>query len=363
MDQTTDNTNPQKTVCVGGQGNVGSQLVGHVARMPIVRRMTCVDPDVYSAGNLGAQEISEGDVGAAKALAAARRLRAINQAIQVTAIVDRVENVPWGQLRADVIIGCVDNKDARAAINRVARRLGLVYIDVAIRADGLLARVDVYGPRPEDACVQCAWGAADYESLGRTFSCTGELRDAPSTGASSALGGMAAAMAAMECQKILEGAPIPAGKQVVIESACHHAYLNTLRRNPNCRFGHNSPPIHPVSADTLGELGEAASAALGETAISLSVEARTWLTKLMCPACGQPASVLTLQGRVSRRLARCSHCGQIRQPVGFDMLPRLDLGSARRGLLNRPLSRLGLSIGDVVRVSSANREESFELVR
>jgi molybdopterin/thiamine biosynthesis adenylyltransferase len=358
-----DNMKDGKTIAVIGQGNIGSQLLGHIGRMPMIRRVICVDPDVYTPGNLESQSITATDVGLAKAQAAARRLRDIRPGLEVTAIVDRVENVPWGALRADVICGCVDSKATRASINRIARRLGQAYVDAGIRADGLMARVDVYAPSPEGACIECAWGEKDYESLGQSHSCAGEIREAPSSKPGSALGGLAASIQAIECGKLLEsgGQRSPASRQIVIEAVCGHLYVNIPRRNPACRFDHREWPIRQAAATTLGELAAAGAAMIEETPAALAVEARSWVTRLACRGCGQQSPVLRLDGRISRRLRQCRLCGAERQPVGFHMLPRLDLATARPAWLKQPLTRLGLRAGDVVRLSGAHREQCVEL--
>ena len=364
MSKVADNLPAGTTVAVIGLGNIGSQLLGHVARLRQVRRIICVDPDAYAPANMATQEICIGDVGIAKASAAARRLHGIRKDLEATAIVDRVENVPWGQVRADVICGCVDSKGARAGINLIARRLGMPYVDAGIRADGLMARVDVYGSGPDGPCLECAWGQKDYESLGRAYSCAGEIREAPSTGATSALGGLAAAMQAMECRKILEGVELPSSsaRQVVIEAVCHQLMVNALRRNPTCRFDHGERQICGMRGTTLAEVAAEGEKMIGEAPAAIAVESKSWVTRLACRGCSEQVATLRLQGRIGRRLIRCPRCGDQRQAVGFNMLPRLELCSVPRGLMNQPLARLGLRVGDVVQLRGAQREQCIELI-
>jgi molybdopterin/thiamine biosynthesis adenylyltransferase len=363
MNGHTSNKSDGRTVVIVGLGNVGSQLAGHLARMPKVKRIICVDPDVYTDANRTAQEICDRDVNVAKATAAARRLRRIRDGLHVTAIVDRVENVPRGWLRADLICGCGDSKSVRAAINLIARRLRIPYVDAGIRAQGLLARVDVYGPREEDACMACGFSQNDYETMGRTYSCAGEFREAPNTEASSALGGVAAALQAMECAKVLDsGGPcVQAGRQVVIEAECHHVLVNQLRRNPACWFDHRERPILRQRAATLGELASVGAKLLGGASVAIAVETKSWVKKVVCRGCGQSASVLVLQGRINGRLKKCPRCGDDRQPVGFSMMPRLQLALLTERQRKAPLSRIGLRTGDVVRLSDSEREAWIEL--
>jgi adenylyltransferase/sulfurtransferase len=346
----------KRSVAMIGAGNIGSQLLGHLARMPIFGRIICVDPDTYSAGNRTAQEIDDSDINVSKATAMARRVRNIQPGIEVIPIVDRVENVPWGQLRADLICGCVDSKASRAAINLIARRLGIIYIDAGIRADGLLARVDVYGPEETDACIECGFGRADYEAMGRIYSCTGEFREAPSTGASSALGGLAAALQAIECAKVLENNPAHPcfGRQIVIESESHHLLVNKLRRNPQCRCDHTRRRIERVTASNLDDLAAAGASQWGGASSAAYVESKSWVTRLVCRGCGEGASTLALQGRISGRLSKCPRCGDQRQAVGFGMLPRLEIAALTPRQRTMSLARVGLRAGDVVSLSNGN---------
>jgi molybdopterin/thiamine biosynthesis adenylyltransferase len=363
MSITYDNLAAGKTVTVIGAGNIGSQLLGHLARMPEVRRITCVDPDQYGPDNLSTQDIGNADIGVAKAPAAARRLRRIRENLEITAIVDRVENVPWGRLRADAFCGCVDSKAARASINLVARRLGTPYVDAGIRADGLLARVDVYGPGPGGACLECGWGKRDYESLGTAWSCTGEPREAPRSGAGSALGGLAAAMQALECRKLLEGGAPDClfDRQVVIEAVRHHLFVNVLRQSPVCRFDHRKVQIHAARAETLADLQAQGTTLLGQPAEALAVERKSWVTQVACRSCGEQAPVLRLQGRLDRQQARCPRCREQRQAVGFGMMPRLNFAFLPPERLAEPLSCIGLADGDVVSVRGADREVAVEV--
>lgn len=355
MSDARNNAKTRKKVAVIGLGNTGSPLVALLARLELVGEIVCVDPDTYSRENLPAQAITTGDIGVPKATAVAKRLHAIRPDLQVTAIVNRVENVPWGTLRADVVCGCVDSKAARAAINLIARRLGIPYVDSGVRADGLLARVDTYAPDPDAACMECGWGTTDYESLGRIYSCTGEVREAPGTGATASLGALAAAIQALECQRVLSG-DFVGGRQIVLEAAAYHLYANTLRRNHACRFDHSIRAITASAATTPGGLLEAN----GTPEATLAVEGKSWVTHLVCPECGHQSHALHLRGRGCPR--QCPACLSVLQPTGFGMLPRLELSSASAGLLTRQLTSLGLRRGDVVTLAHGDSEgQCYEL--
>ena len=99
-----------------GVGNLGSHAAAALARLPSLGRLTLVDPDVYEFSNLSSQAIERRDIGRRKVDVLARRLGAINPALHVVPIAERVEDVPLGRLRADVIAGGLDSRAARLSV-------------------------------------------------------------------------------------------------------------------------------------------------------------------------------------------------------------------------------------------------------
>ena len=158
-------------VVVGAGGNIGSHLVAHLARTSGVARITLVDRDVYDETNLASQDITLGDVGKPKVAVQARRLRRIAPALTVCPVEDTLENVPLGLLRGDVILGCLDSRAARRALNLVAWRLHVPWIDAGVHGPDLLVRVNVHRPGPDQPCLECAWDARDYEIAQQDYPC------------------------------------------------------------------------------------------------------------------------------------------------------------------------------------------------
>jgi molybdopterin/thiamine biosynthesis adenylyltransferase len=356
-----------ESVAVIGLGNNGGQVVTHLARTARVKRLVLVDHDSVRPENRS-QEYLPSDIGQKKAIATARRVRRIRQhdPVEVEAIVARVEDVPWGRIRVGVIIGCVDSALPRLSINEIAWRLGVPWIDTGIRADGSLARVQLHIPAIDAPCFECSLGVKDRDSsLSRAFSCDGRLNESAPTGASSALGGLAASLAAIECQKLFDGSMDQslAGRQLIVEARYHHYYVNTLRRNRACPFDHQVWSIQkaPQTVRTVGDLVEHGRKLLGgELPVSVSAE-RMWVTRLVCLQCGQQARALRLQGRIGAKQRRCAQCGGEMQSMGFYLLPHLDIGSAGDRLLARPLRRFGLCSCDILTLNGSHGCQHVEL--
>ncbi len=359
---------PVKSVkVIGAGGNIGSHAVAHIARILGVGQVTLVDRDVYEWKNLRSQDITRADVGKPKALVQARRLRRIRPDLRVVPVADDVRNVPLGQLRADVILACLDSRAARQCVNEVAWRLGVPWIDAGVAARGWLARVNVYVPSADAPCLECAWDARDYKTLEQTQPCQRDGREATApTNAPSGLGALAAALQAIECQKLLSGQweQVAVGRQVLIDAAFHTHCVTTFRRNPQCRFDHAVWHIEKFAGGedvTLGQVLQRASSSTDlNGSLVLKVEGNSFVTRLTCPRCYQTREVLCLSSRLASRLRMCP-CGQAMLATGFDRREQLGGVSLSSAMLQRSLRRIGLRTGDVLTVRDDSTEVHYEL--
>src|SRR5262249_17489455 len=289
--------------------------------IPEVERVLLVDPDTYEARNLTGQAITAGDVGQPKAIAQARQLRCIRPDLPVVALVEALEDVPLGILRADVILSCLDSRGARQAANVAAWRVGRPLIDAGVLGSALLARVNVYLPGDDAPCVECAWNDEDYELIAQEYPCVG--RTTAPTNAPSSLGALAAALQAIECQNLLRGdhGTLAAACQVMVDALQHRHFVTRLPRNPRCRFDHRTWDIARLGSGpeelTVGSLfGLGADPrATGERRIR--VPQQVFASGLVCTACGHRREItLHLAGRLGARDRICQSCGGTMRPAG-----------------------------------------------
>ena len=359
----------KKVVVVGAGGNIGSHLVPHLGRIPGVGSILLVDRDTYEPKNLAGQDAGRSDIGRAKAKVQARKLRGINPELEVTAVVDSVENLPLGRLRADVIVVCVDSRVSRQYLSRAAWRLRVVLIDAGVRAEGLLARVNVYLPGRNAPCMECAWSPVDYQAIEVKYPCPEHRPEAPATNAPSSLGALAAALEAVELEKVLGGQWDEAlvGRQVLVSATHHKHWVTSFRRNRDCRFDHRTwrvrrlrqGPEEITPGDVL-ELGRKVGAGSGP--VELYVEGKAFLGRLSCSGCGWTRKLpIRLSGRLRRSEETCRQCGGSLRPVGFDTADWLSLQYLDEKLLTRPLRYLGFRAGDVFALSGPDKEVHFEL--
>ena len=158
------------SVVVIGLGTIGSALVPLLARIAGVFRMILVDPDTYTVSNVENQAIDTSAAGRPKVEVQAKLIRAINPQIRVDAIQERVENVPLGRLDGSILMSCVDNRNARQAINRIACRYGNPWLDAAVDPASLV-RVNGYMPGASTPCLECAWHDESYDLLNQNYPC------------------------------------------------------------------------------------------------------------------------------------------------------------------------------------------------
>lgn len=355
-------------IVVGAGGNIGSHLVPHLARSPEIAHLVLIDRDVYEERNLNGQRITARSVRRKKAVVQAREAHAINPRLRVTAITDDVENLPLGALRGDVILACLDSRRARQTVNQAARRLGVPWVDAGVLGEALLARVDVFLPGADAPCLECGWDERDYAAIEQSYPCHPNGKTPPATQAPSALGGLAAALQAIECGKVLRnGAERPsAGLQVVLDASHHRHFLTARRRNPTCRLGdHEAWTIHCLRAApqdlTLGEVFGIAGRLGAAADLGLSIEGKRFVQELTCTGCGRSRRLLRLDTALRSRDSRCPSCGSRLAATGFGLLDRLESAALPRRLRNRPLHQLGLQPGEVVTITSREGEVHIEL--
>ena len=207
-------------VVVVGLGAIGSAFVALLARVPWVARVTLVDFDRYTEANLRSQLIYRCDVGELKAAVQARRMRAENPRLEVCAIPDRVENVPMGRLRGDLVIGCTDTKVSRQFLSELAFRWGVPFLDSGVLAAQQLARASVFVPGAGAPCAQCAWDDGDYALLEMEYPCGANVAPTRASDTAPVLAALAAGLLANECEKLVAagGARTQAGYQITLDA-------------------------------------------------------------------------------------------------------------------------------------------------
>ena len=311
-------------------------------------------------------------MGKPKVAVQARRLRRIAPALTVCPVEDTLENVPLGLLRGNVILGCLDSRAARRALNLVAWRLHVPWIDAGVHGPDLLVRVTSTGPDLDEPCLECAWDARDYEIARQDYPCASDWPPAVGaphpTAAPSSLGALAAALLALECRKLLAGDDdrLAIGKQVTLSALAHRHFVTRFTANPACRFDHETWRIDTLSRGpeeaTLRQVFALGRARDDRAPLRLAVPHQTFATALSCLTCRERHAVSPyLFDRLSPGRRTCAACGRRLRAAGPDLVEWLAEADVPSFVHDAPLVSLGFRRGDVLTVASAAQGAHLQL--
>jgi molybdopterin/thiamine biosynthesis adenylyltransferase len=147
-------------VLVVGAGALGNELIKNLALLGF-GNVLVVDLDAIENSNLSRSVLfREADCGSSKAEVVAARAKDIFPDIKARGLRRNiVYDLGLGVYRwADVILGGLDNREARVAINRAAARVGKPWIDGAIERLQDVARVFDPATGP---CYECTMSEVD----------------------------------------------------------------------------------------------------------------------------------------------------------------------------------------------------------
>ncbi len=346
-------------ILVVGAGALGNEVLKNLALLG-VGDVQVVDFDQVEVGNLSRSVLFRAeDAGQPKAVVAARRALELNPSIEIHAIVgDVIHDVGLGLFRdADIVIGCLDNREARLWVNRQCWKVRRPWIDAGIQE--IQGVVKIFVP-PDSACYECAMTRRDYELLNLRYSCPLLSRDDIQQGkvpTAPTIASMMAALQVQEALKLLHDLPVAAGSVHVYNGVGNQFYTTRLPRREDC-LSHEEYP-EPLAlpgighASTLSELLTAAAATLDDPH-TLHLD-RDLVTALNCPRCGTPTSIMRPRSQVRQSEALCPECGGSAVPETCSSVEAVDaLASAR-------LCDLGVPPYDIVRVEGRHATGFFLL--
>lgn len=336
-------------VLVVGAGALGNELLKNLALLG-VGHVHLIDLDRIESSNLSRSVLFRaGDEGESKAEVAARRAHELNPDIEVLPLVgDVMTDIGLGLFRdVDVVLGGLDNREARLFINQSCWKVGTPWIDGAIEVLHGVARVFVPG---EGACYECTMSEVDYQLLSNRRSCALLTRDEVEQGKIPTTPTVASVIAGIQVQEFIKllhkerDLPVLVGRGFVFNGLTHDSYIVEYPVRPDCLAHDHYETIMelPVSASScrLGECLDWAEDALGEEA-GIELE-RELVVGLSCPGCGTMDPALTLLSKMRESEARCPECAKVRVP---HMVHFLNRGSL---LQDKVLTELGIPPYDIV---------------
>ncbi len=342
-----------------GVGALGNEILKNLALLG-VGNVFLADLDRVEDSNLSRSILfRERDRGQPKVEAAAERARDIYPQMHLGGLAGNiVYDLGLGIYRwADVILGGLDNREARVAINRAAARCGKPWIDGAIeRLDGVARVFDpAHGP-----CYECTMNEIDWKMLQARRSCALLNRDELLDGKVPTTPTTASIIAGIQCQeavKLLHGKEILAGKGFVFEGTSHQSYLVTYSRKPDCMAHEVDDPVIPldwgVDAVRVGEFLEFVRSDLAADAV---IDLNNDLVQsLACPACREEEPKFCSLGKLTERDGPCPSCGTQRVPKLFHTI------DGRESFVDRTLAEIGVPPWDILtgRIGLEQRHYEF----
>jgi adenylyltransferase/sulfurtransferase len=343
-------------VVVAGAGALGNEVLKNLGLLG-VGHVLVVDHDVVEPANLTRSVFyRRADAGRRKAEVAAERLRELNPDVSAVGLhADITRELGTGLIRsADLVLGCLDNRGARLAVNRACWRTARPWIDGGL--DVLFGMVRTFAP-PDSACYECTLTDRDFEELYLRYGCPG-LPDGAESGAAApttpTTASVVAALQVQEAVKLLHGLPTQPGAAIWFDGEGHHLGLLRFTRREEC-FAHETFESvreleEGVDGLTVGGLLEKA----GEPGASLLLD-REVVQAWWCPACQKREAAYVPYDDAMIAGGACPACGGARAP---GVTARLNAGPH---LADVPLRRLGIPPCHIVRVEAEQRTLYFEL--
>ena len=346
-------------VLVVGAGALGNEIVKNLALLG-VGNVLIADMDRIENSNLSRSILYRAsDTGEFKANVAARVARDIYPEIRTHSFVGNVVyDLGLGAFHwADIILGGLDNREARLAINRACWKVNRPWIDGAIEQIQGTARVFA----PDGPCYECTMSETDWRLLQARRSCNLLSRSEMQAGKTPTTPTIASIVAGVQCQeavKLLHGLPTIGGRGWVFDGMTTDAYSVEFQRKPGCYSHEILDEIVALDAGaadiTVRQALSKARERLGEDA-ELEL-ARDVLEKLVCPRCGGEEKLFTSLGKVAAKEAFCPVCNGVRREVITFYKIRGD-----ESFIDRPLAEIGVPPFDILIARAAGRAIGIEL--
>lgn len=357
-------------ILVIGAGAIGNEVLKNLALLGI-GHVFIYDRDTIDVSNLSRSVLFRAsDAGALKAEVAARAVRDLNPCVDaVWDAGDVTVDLGLGVYRTmDVVIGCLDNREARLHVNRACWKLDRPWVDGGIGQ--LNGQARAYRPG-HGACYECSMTETDYRRISvpcglvaSRYAIEGKVPTTPTI--ASIVGGVQVQEALkLLSPEVWEGRML-AGREFVFNGTVGVSSFVEMPVREDCP-AHDALPDESIvaladaraSRTSGADLLSAAREILGPAAVvdlnfELAVERR-------CPGCRSVDRLLRPLRKVYREDLECEGCGR----QGY-LLSTHTLGGAAEDydedFLDRPLAELGVPRLDILTARGpGGMEVSFEL--
>jgi len=346
-------------VMVVGAGALGNEVIKNLTLMG-VGNIFIVDFDTIEYANLSRSVLfRESDSGRKKAEVAAARAKEINPNVHVQYFHGDITTALGLGIfrRMDVIVGCLDNREARLAVNRFSYWINKPWVDGAIQEFLGLARVFVPG---EGACFECTLTEIARRDLSIRYSCPLLAREnillgkVPTT---PTIASIIAGIQSQEALKLIHNKPVKPGKVLHFNGMTNEVHTTAYTPVEDCESHWTYGDITelPLRADTttLDDILQIAHHDLGPDAV-IELDQELVLS-LNCPQCGTHEEVLQPISDVGFNRAHCSVCGLLRETEMTHTI------HGDENFLSRTLASIGIPPLHILRAYNTDEYRFYEL--
>ena len=349
----------EATALVIGAGALGNEVIKNLALMGI-GHLIIADFDTIEDSNLSRSILFRvSDRGRRKVDAAAERVREINPDVKVMTWHGNINHgLGSGVFRnVDVIIGCLDNREARLSIDRFAMSVGRPWVDGAIQE--LMGICRVFWPAKGGANYECTLTDRDYQLISLRYSCPLLAREnvlqgkVPTTPTSASI---VAAFQTQEALKIIHEMEIEPGKALMINGLTNDVYKTEYPVIED----RIHPPLEPIvelkearsDQTTLRELLDMAVNKLGEgTELEFSTELIVSMTD---PATGKTEPVFKRMASLTENALTGTSGAQKQMELTYRITGEEDF-------LNKTLAEIDQPPMTIIRGRNGEKSAYFEI--
>lgn len=336
-------------VLVVGAGALGNELLKNFALVG-VGHIDIIDLDTIESSNLSRCVLfADEDEGAAKAMAAAAAVRRLNSEVNVTAHVGNVmaRGVGWFS-RFDLVVAGLDNREARAWLGGVCRRLGLVWVDGAIEGLRGIARTFL----PDGPCYECTLGEVDRQIMSLRRACTLLSAHEMATGRTPTTATTSSVIAAVEAQeaiKILSGRSdllAEPNSAFVFLGETLETYRLRYEEDEYCLAHDSYEAIKPVPFDRdLTPSALSRSLVPGDASLAVEFEREIVIAR-RCLRCESAVAECRAVSAIPKADGRCPNC---KAPMQLDFRRSVGVDDP---LFTTSFSAMQLPVDDIVTIRS-----------
>lgn len=225
-------------ILVVGCGALGNEIVKNLAMLGI-GNICVVDMDKVEKSNLSRSILfRKKDEGKSKAEVICKRAKEVNDEINIKYFDGNVFNLGLGVFKSfDIIIGGLDNREARLFINQSCWKVNRPWIDGAIEVLTGVARMFI---PPDNACYECTMSEIDYKLINKRKSCMLLGIDEIAEGKIPTTPTIASIIAGVQVQEAIkylhkrDDLIFLNGKGFIINGNNNDSYIIEYQKNENC---------------------------------------------------------------------------------------------------------------------------------